>query len=100
MTSQESIPAILWRDRPYQRIKTTAEILNASTGYIYSLLKDGRLKAVDMAGLPMVTTQSIIDVLAQTKPWVPNTQRTAIAVAARSNRQSQRRSIRSGARGV
>ena len=45
-----------WRNRPYQRIKATSVIIGGSTGRVYDLIKTEQMEAVNLAGIPMVTT--------------------------------------------
>lgn len=79
--------ALDWRDRPYQPLRTAAEIVGCSRPHIYKLAAQRRLELVRVAGMPMVPTDSILALLQSAEPWTPDTKRNAAAVAARKRRE-------------
>ena len=80
-----------WRDKPYQRVQTAADILDCSTGYIYQKINSGDLTASRIGGMTVISTESLVGFLATAEPWSPSPDRVGAAVAARTERANKRR---------
>ena len=86
-------PSIHWRERPHQRIRTTAEIIDCSEAFVYGLMKNGVLSGSVVAGLTVVLTESIIALLDSRQPWAPGSGKNKAANAARSAQKDRVRSV-------
>jgi hypothetical protein len=76
--------SIPWRDKPFQTINDTSAILCGSKSRTYTLLAEGTLEAVRLAGKTLVRTPSLIAFLEQeTEGWKPDRKRVEKAVAGR-----------------
>ena len=84
MAKDPQASSIPWRDKPFQTVDHTSAILCGSRSRTYSLLADGELEAVRLAGKTLVKTASLIAFLERdAKKWKPDRKRVAKAVAAR-----------------
>ena len=83
MTTSLQAVGLNWQGVPVHPVKRTSSIIGASDSQTYALLKPGELTAVTLAGKTLIRTASIIDFLAKAKPWEPDRDRVARAVAAR-----------------
>ena len=83
MTTSLQAVGLNWQGVPVHPVKRASSILGASDSQTYALLKQGELTAVTLGGKTLIRTSSIIDFLAKAKPWEPDRDRVARAVAAR-----------------
>ena len=81
--SISTIHEIAWQALPYQPVARTAAITGRSPAHVYALLKSGTLRAVKLAGKTLVTTESIVELLAGAQPWSPDHDKIASAQRAR-----------------
>ena len=81
--SISTIHEIAWQALPYQPVARTAAITGRSPAHVYALLKSGALRAVKLAGKTLVTTESIVELLAGAQPWSPDHDKIASAQRAR-----------------
>lgn len=73
-----------WRDLPLQTINDTSAILCGSNSRTYTLLAEGALEAVRLAGKTLVKTASLVAFLEKgAEGWKPDRKRVEKAVAAR-----------------
>jgi hypothetical protein len=72
-----------WTQIPHHPIQRTAGILGCSPSQVYNRLNDHRLTGVTLGGRTLVTTESIVALLAEAKPWVPDKERVLKAIRAR-----------------
>jgi hypothetical protein len=73
-----------WRDLPLQSIEDTSAILCGSKSRTYTLLAEGKLEAIKLAGKTLVRTASLIAFLERDeKAWKPDRKRVEKAVAGR-----------------
>jgi hypothetical protein len=75
---------MLWTQIPHHPIQRAAGILGCSPSQVYSRLNDRGLKGVTLGGRTLVTTESIVALLAEAKPWVPDKGRVLKAIRARA----------------
>ena len=78
-----TIHEIAWQALPFQPVGRTAAITGRSPAHVYALLKSGTLRAVKLAGKTLITTESIVELLAGAQPWSPNHDKIASAQRAR-----------------
>ena len=78
-----SLHGVLWTQIPQHPVQRTAAILGCSTSQVYNFLREGRLRAVTFAGKTLPLTESIVELLAEAKPWTSNASRVARANEAR-----------------
>jgi hypothetical protein len=83
MTSSLQAVGLNWQGVPVHPVKRASSIIGASDSQTYALLKAGELSAVTLGGKTLICTSSILDFLAKAKPWEPDHDRIARAVAAR-----------------
>jgi hypothetical protein len=79
-----SLHGVLWQQIPHQPVQRTAGILGCSPSQVYNRLNDGQLKGVTLGGRTLVTTESILALLAEVKPWLPDKERVLKAIRART----------------
>jgi hypothetical protein len=61
---------------------------------VYNRLNDGQLEGVTLGGRTLVTTESILALLADAKPWVPDRERVRKAIRARAGaREPSQRTV-------
>ena len=89
MTTSLQAVGLNWQGVPVHPVKRASSILGASDSQTYALLKQGKLTAVTLAGKTLIRTSSIIDFLAKAKPWEPDRDRVARAVAGAARRGAQ-----------
>jgi hypothetical protein len=70
MTSA-TIHGVAWQAIPYQPVARAAAITGRSEAHVYNLINSGALRAVKLAGKTLVTTDSIVELLARARPWSP-----------------------------
>jgi hypothetical protein len=89
-----SLHGVLWQQIPHHPIQRTAGILGCSASQVYNRLNDGQLKGITLGGRTLVTTESILALLAEAKPWVPDQERVHQAIRARAGaRKPSRRTV-------
>jgi hypothetical protein len=93
-TLNSSLHGMLWTQIPHHPVQRAAGILGCSPSQVYNCLNDQRLKGVRLGGRTLVTTESILALLAKAKPWVPDKERVRKAIRARtSGREPSRRAV-------
>ena len=84
MAKDPQASSIPWRDKPFQTIDHTSAILCGSRSRTYSLLADGELEAVRLAGKTLIKTASLIAFLERdAEGWKPDRKRVEKAIAGR-----------------
>jgi hypothetical protein len=83
MTTSLQAVGLNWQGVPVHPVKRASSIIGASDSQTYALLKAGELSAVTLGGKTLIRTSSIIDFLAKARPWEPDHDRVARAVAGR-----------------
>jgi hypothetical protein len=78
-----TLHGVVWQAIPYHPVARTAAITGRSEANVNDLLSSGALRAVELAGKTLVTTESIVDFLAQARPWSPDHAKIASANRAR-----------------
>lgn len=80
-----------WRDLPHHTIKTAASLLGCSPGKVYAELHAGNLSAVKLAGRTLITTDSLLAMLAKAQPWRPDPTISARVSAMRKTETAARK---------
>jgi hypothetical protein len=75
---------IPWREKPTLSVRTTSDVGGWSKGHTYSLITQGKLEAVIVAGKTAITTESLIRLLDNAEPWSSRKGRVQAANRARS----------------
>lgn len=57
----------------------TAEMLGCKERTIYRYLKDGKLRAKRVAGITLITAESLAELIAQSPDWAPQSEQVAAA---------------------
>ena len=78
-----TIDEVAWQALPYQPVARAAAITGRSPAHVYALIKSGTLRAVKLAGKTLITTESIVELLALAQPWSPDRDKIASAQRAR-----------------
>jgi hypothetical protein len=78
-----SLQGVSWRDVPHHPVKRAGAILGVSGSQVYKFVHEGRLHVVKSAGKTQITTESMLALQANAKPWTPDAARLAKANAAR-----------------
>jgi hypothetical protein len=78
-----SLQGVSWRDIPHHPVKRAGAILGVSRSQVYKFAREGRLHVVKSADKTQITTESMLALQAEAKPWTPDPARVAKANAVR-----------------
>jgi hypothetical protein len=69
-----SLQGVSWRDVPHHPVKRAGAILGVSGSQVYKFVHEGRLHVVKSTGKTQITTESMLALQANAKPWTPTRQ--------------------------
>ena len=62
-----------WWQKPFHRVKSTADLLGCSSTQVYRLAGEGHLVMKRLAGRVVIETSSIVNLAQVAEDWTPST---------------------------